>query len=293
MKNWKTWKIIVFVALCVCLNIGGKLLAVRLELPIWADAFGTALCAYIAGPVCGAMVGVTGNLAYVMVNHLSAAYAFTSIALGVIVGIAARKSWLEQFYGFMKTASLTIFISLAVSLPINLIVNGGFIGNKWGDAVVEFFLHMEWPDFICSALGQLSIEFADKMITIAAVYLIVMIRRWRREEAGPQATTQSTLPVVVILGLSLALSLPVSAEAQTAETKDYNDYVQSVYSSNNGLPCGEANDIAQTNDGVLWIGTYAGLYRYNGREFQWVDNYESVRNVNCLYVEAERVGPER
>ncbi len=68
---------------------------------------------------------------------------------------------------------------------------------------------------------------------------------------------------------------------------NYNDYVQNIYSSNNGLPCGEANDIAQTNDGVLWIGTYAGLYRYNGREFRWIDDYESVKNVNCLYVDEE------
>ena len=37
----------------------------------------------------------------------------------------------------------------------------------------------------------------------------------------------------------------------------------------------------------MWIGTYAGLYRYNGREFRWVDNYESVKNVNCLYVDEE------
>ena len=90
--------------------------------------------------------------------------------------------------------------------------------------------------------------------------------------------------------LFLALGLTPSARAESAEPADsvnYNDYVQSVYSSNNGLPCGEANDIAQTNDGVLWIGTYAGLYRYNGREFRWVDNYESVRNVNCLYVDEE------
>nr|MCR5774235.1 HD domain-containing protein [Lachnospiraceae bacterium] len=70
-------------------------------------------------------------------------------------------------------------------------------------------------------------------------------------------------------------------------TTDYNDYVHNIYSSNNGLPCGEANDIAQTNDGVLWIGTYAGLYRYNGREFRWIDDYESVKNVNCLYVDEE------
>jgi energy-coupling factor transport system substrate-specific component len=35
------------------------------------------------------------------------------------------------------------------------------------------------------------------------------------------------------------------------------------------------------------VGTYAGLYRYNGREFTWMDNYESVRNVNYLYVDEE------
>ena len=80
-----------------------------------------------------------------------------------------------------------------------------------------------------------------------------------------------------------------AAENETAveDLIDYNDYVQTVFSSNNGLPCGEANDIEETNDGILWIGTYAGLYRYNGREFRWMDNYDSVHNVNCLYVDDE------
>ena len=102
MKDWKTWKIVGFIALCICLNVCIKLVAVHFELPLWADSFGTALCACIAGPFCGALVGVTGNLAYCVVNNLSAAYALTSIALGVIVGIAARHKWFDHFYGFMK-----------------------------------------------------------------------------------------------------------------------------------------------------------------------------------------------
>ena len=73
MKNWKTWKIVLFIALCICMNVGGKLLSVYFELPLWADSFGTALCAYVAGPVCGVMVGLAGNLAYSAVNSLSAA----------------------------------------------------------------------------------------------------------------------------------------------------------------------------------------------------------------------------
>ena len=71
------------------------------------------------------------------------------------------------------------------------------------------------------------------------------------------------------------------------ETPDYNTYLQTVYGRENGIPGGRANDIAQTNDGILWIGTYGGLYRYNGTEFKWVDEYASVKTVNCLYKDEE------
>lgn len=287
MKNWKTWKIVLFTSLCICLNLGGKLLSVWLELPLWADSFGTALSAYIAGPVCGAMVGLTGNLAYSVINNLSAAYSITSIALGIIVGIAAKRNWFDQFYGFMKAATLAMVTALVVSVPVNILMNSGYTGNKWGDGIMDYLMSKRWPLFLCSVFGQLGIEFADKVITIAAVYLVFLIRRQRRSQVGGGTKAAGT---AVILGLTFSMALAAPARAETSsssEATDYNDYVQSVYSSNNGLPCGEANDITQTNDGVLWIGTYAGLYRYNGREFRWVDEYESVKNVNCLYVDEE------
>ena len=95
--------------------------------------------------------------------------------------------------------------------------------------------------------------------------------------------------VLLATGLILGsiTTKPAQAQGQDASETSYTDYVQTIYASQNGLPCGEANDIAQTVDGILWIGTYAGLYRYNGRDFLWMDNYDSVRNVNCLYVDEE------
>ena len=291
MKKWKTWKIILFVAGCICLNIGGKMLAKWAELPLWADSFGTALCASIGGPVCGALVGFTSNMAYCVVNRLSAAYSITNIALGIIIGWAVQKKWFDEFYGFMKAASLAMFTALVVSVPFDLILDKGFTGNKWGDGIVEYFLNRNWPIVLCTILGQLALEFADKLITIAAVYLVILLRRMRKSQKLSKAMGQgSATRATMILALAAALSMlaPMKADAATkSSTIDYNDYVQTVYSNNNGLPCGEANDIAQTNDGVLWIGTYAGLYRYNGRKFRWVDEYESVKNVNCLYVDEE------
>ena len=291
MKTWKNWQIVLFVALCVCINVGGRLFAVWLQLPIWADSFGTALCAYIGGPICGAMVGLTGNLAYSVVNHFSAAYSITSITLGLIIGFAAKHKWFNQFYGYMKAASLAVLTALVVSVPLNLILDNGYTGNRWGNGVIDYLLGRKWPAFLCYILGQLALEFADKVLTISAVYIIYRIRRFQDSSNESKAVRQGTVAkttLLLLISLGLSVLLPVRAEAASAtESTDYNDYVQSIYSSSNGLPCGEANDIAQTNDGVLWIGTYAGLYRYNGKEFRWIDNYESVKNVNCLYVDEE------
>ena len=50
---------------------------------------------------------------------------------------------------------------------------------------------------------------------------------------------------------------------------------------------GEAIDIEQTKDGKLWIGTYAGLFKYDGSKFKLFRDVPSVRNVNCLYVDEE------
>ncbi|MCR5233655.1 MAG: HD domain-containing protein [Lachnospiraceae bacterium] len=290
MLKWKTRKIFWFVMLCVSMNVIGRFFAVWLELPVWADSFGTVLCAYVGGPVCGAIVGLTGNLAYSMVDRISAAYSVTGIALGIIVGFAARKKWFDEFFGFMKAATMALFTALIVSVPVNMLLNNGYTGNKWGDGVVDYLLDKGWSGLLCCIMGQLAIEFTDKVLTVAAVYLIAITRNRRhgRDNVTGTIGREGAVGLAIIFCLSLGLSVPVEAASGTsADLIDYNDYVQNVYSSNNGLPCGEANDIAQTNDGVLWIGTYAGLYRYNGREFRWVDNYESVKNVNCLYVDEE------
>ncbi len=291
MKNKKTWQIVLFIAMCVCANLGGKVFAVKLGLPLWADSFGTVVCAYFAGPVCGAIVGMTCNLAYTTINHLSAAYSVTSIFIALIIGYASKKKWFDRFYGFMKAVSLAMLTAIIVSIPVNMILSNGYTGNRWGDGVIEYLLSKNWPFFLCCVMGQYAIEFVDKLLTIAALYAFILIRRARKERKNTQAIqagTASGITGILIISAILSLLTPIrSTAASKSELTDYNDYVQTIYSSNNGLPCGEANAIAQTNDGVLWIGTYAGLYRYNGREFRWVDNYESVKNVNCLYVDEE------
>ncbi|MBR0179478.1 MAG: hypothetical protein IJQ03_03470 [Firmicutes bacterium] len=290
MKKWKLYHFVIFIVLCLGLNYGGRALATNLNLPLWLDSIGTVLCAYVAGPVCGSIVGLTLNLLYGMLSPLSSIYGLTSVTLAVVVGIAAKKHKLETLFGTMTTSSAAALAAIAISVPLNLLFHGGSTGNVWGDGVIGYLKEIGCPHVLACGVGQFYIDFLDKTLTLLILYLAMKLTRRvtgsrdqneeKDGEAGKAAKAASALIVALLL-----LGQPAAVKAEDGQI-NYNDYVQTVYSSKNGLPCGEANDIAQTSDGILWVGTYAGLYRYNGREFQAM-TLDSVRNVNCLYVDEE------
>ena len=58
-----------------------------------------------------------------------------------------------------------------------------------------------------------------------------------------------------------------------------------LYNNSNGLPTSEANAIAETSDGFIWIGSYAGLIRYDGNTFERMDSTGGLTSIKCLYVD--------
>ena len=297
MKTRKIYQIIILVILCTASNCAGHALTYYFQWPLWLDSFGTICSSYILGPVCGIMVGATSNLICSTVFQAPWIYMLTSILLALLVGYFAKKKSLDTFFGSMCVGVLSCITASAVSIPLNFIFFDGMTGNIWGDGVINLLLNWKWPEPLCKVLGAFYLEFYDKVITLIIVYLAIRLFRKVRSKkhriskegllSEEELLNSATLLAVFVLLFTL---LPVTrAQAAVSRTANlnYDDYVQTVYNNNNGLPCGTANDIAETNDGVLWIGTYAGLYRYNGREFEWMKSYDAVRNVNCLYTDDE------
>ena len=60
-----------------------------------------------------------------------------------------------------------------------------------------------------------------------------------------------------------------------------------LYNNTNGLPTSEANDIVETSDGFIWIGSYSGLIRYDGSTFERLDSTTGITSVKCLYVDSK------
>lgn len=97
----------------------------------------------------------------------------------------------------------------------------------------------------------------------------------------------------LLMSLALALLLitqaALPAAAKTSETfkpaGGDNEFYPVVYNNTNGLPTAEANDIAQTSEGFIWIGCYAGLVRYDGDTFERMDSTEGLSSISILHVD--------
>ncbi len=306
MKKKKTF-IPVFclqILLCLFLNWGGDQLVSSWNWPVWLDSAGTMLSAYLLGPWCAAIIGGTYNLLGHILYGIPWWYALVSVVIGLIAGFAARRKWLDHLLGTMTTAAIMAAAVAVTAYPINMILNNGSTGNNWGDAVIGFLGEAGIPNWISLFIAELYVELLDKLLILVVLFLMTELIKLIRnklkneeetpgkEKDGEASAAVKALSLMTAAGLCLAgagTAIP-AAQAESAGIPSefsYNDYVQTIYSSTNGLPCGEANDIAITGDGIIWIGTYAGLYRYNGQEFRWMDGFDSVRNVNCLYVDEE------
>ena len=289
------------IMLCLFLDWGGDQLASRMNWPIWLDSVGTALAAYLAGPWCGAVIGATFNLLTFIIYGNPWYYALISIIIAVFTGFVAKRKLLDTLLGTLTAGAMLSVITAASAYPINLILNHGDTGNAWGNAVIGYLGEAGIPVWIGLAIGELYVELLDKLLVLVLIFLLVRIVRIIRltrkikggkSKYGYRSGFLRSIVLLLAAGLCFTGTSFLAAQARAEEALqsgdiNYNDYVQTVYSSTNGLPCGEANDIKITGDGIIWIGTYAGLYRYNGREFRWMDDFDSVRNVNCLYVDEE------
>lgn len=279
--------------ICILINYLGKEVAIRAELPLWLDCVGTAICAYIYGPVCGAIVGVTANLMYGLQEPIVLMYAVVNAWTGLIVGLTAKKRMIDSFFEASKVAALLTVVSTVVSTPLNIWINEGLVENKWGDAIVIYLKHHGIHRILASTIGEFFVDFADKLLTLTILFLLVKTVRAIRKK-GKKNQNQNIGPALMLGFISMLSAILMATDTAAAQTKmneteevDYSSYIQTIYNNTNGLSCGEANDIVATNDGVLWIGTYAGLYRYNGSQFQYMDDYSSIKNVNDLYVDEE------
>ena len=96
------------------------------------------------------------------------------------------------------------------------------------------------------------------------------------------------LALLLAVLLTAALSLPAAAAGTLGvdPTGRGEGYSAVLYNNPNGLPTSEANAIAETAEGFIWIGSYSGLIRYDGNTFERFDSTTGITSVVCLYTDS-------
>ena len=99
----------------------------------------------------------------------------------------------------------------------------------------------------------------------------------------------------LVLCLALACMLLMSVTGAGEETGEpglvdpvgsSDNYSAVLYDNTSGLPTSEANTLAQTGDGFIWIGSYGGLVRFDGNTFMRMDSTTGVGSVVSLLVDS-------
>ncbi len=284
MEKKKSYQISLFLIGCILFDYFGKILVKSLNLPLWFDSLGTCLTAYTLGPICGAIVGATVNILYGLQSSVFyMSYALVNIAAGVTVGVCAKKGYMERIFGVLSISFLVTVISVIISTPLNFIFFDGSTGNIWGDGVSRLLQKAGCGRVLSSLAGEFYLDFLDKVVAVFVLFCVV--KTYRRYGKGRAKRGSACLIWLAAAGYILCCTDSVSAEGGEQGSIDIHTYVQTVYNGQNGLTGGTANDLAQTKDGILWVGTDSGLYRYNGTKFRSMDEFETVKNVNCLYTD--------
>ena len=284
MKKYKDYQIVLLALVSILLNFAGKVFAEKFRLPMWLDSFGTFLMAYVVGPFCGAIVGVAGNILYGFINPVSFAYSITSISIALLVGYLAKYGWMKNLFKTMSLSVMVTGVCVIISCILNVIFYDGMTNNYWGDGMIELLQHLKQPRFIQIIVGEFYVDFVDKVITLGALFYSIRIYRMIKKYLPNFLFLQESSKTLLVVFLILAFGFIFPSQAY-ASSKKFDSYIKTVYNNTNGLPGGVANDIASTSDGILWIETYAGLYRHNGKEFRLMNEYESIKTVRCLYVD--------
>lgn len=99
--------------------------------------------------------------------------------------------------------------------------------------------------------------------------------------------------ICAVLLFAVIIAVPLKAEADEPEAdalgliRANSGYSSVLYDNTNGLPTSEANAIAQTQDGFIWIGSYGGLIRHDGNTFERITPALGISSVVDLYVDSK------
>ena len=257
-------------------------LAQRLKLPFWLDTIGTMAAAIQFGPLAGIITGFGSSFLEKLFFGNSFLYSIVAAATGLIVGFLITNKRRHDNLTLVSVGLLTGTVSALLSIPLNAVSQQGGTGNLWGDALKAMLERTVSTPEVNTFASVAFVGVPDRVLSVfAALFLLRMIAPLfrNRGDKHKQAAKTGAALTALLLTVSMMPMHKVHAEDFAA------DYETVTYSSKEGIFNSAVNAVAQTKDGFLWVGTYSGLYMYDGVKFEETKLHDSINTVKELMVD--------
>ena len=278
---------IMCILLGILIDMGGHYLARWLEPPFWLDVIGTMAVAILLGPLAGAFTGTMSVFIVQLITGGHVVYSLVGAVIGVVVGFLFPRKNPGDLFVMITVGLLAGLIGAAICIPFNFLYYDGSIGNRWGDAMNEMLQNSVRDSWMTNFLSQLFIDLPDKVLSILLASLLANLGQIFHTKHFDRRKPR-ILSMILVLAMGASLIPASESRAEDKPVRDFeSDYEMIMYGSKDGLASSEVNTVAQTADGYIWIGTYSGLYRYDGVKIEETRLDVSINNVLYLYVDSQ------
>ena len=264
------------------INIAGGYISDFLKLPIWFDTVGTIMVAIQFGPIAGSLVGFSSSILMHFVKGIPLPYTVIGVLVGVIIGLLFPRKRSEDALAIVSLAMLMALISSFISIPINMKYSMGYPGNIWGDALYDMLSRSVTNMHVVTFASEMFVDIPDRIISMGTALMLMKLTRKFIKGVKSGKHTSSAITILIISALVLSQGMNVQAEDFSTD-----DFEVETYGGEEGIASTQVNAVAQTSDGYLWVGTYSGLYRYDGVNFESVEIDDNIKNVMSLYQDSK------
>ncbi len=276
---------LVVLLLCTAMNFSGRKLGEICHLPVWLDCVGTGVAAYFSGAVVTVLTAVLSQLLSGVQNPITLLYTVTAVVVAFFFLYCKKKKYMDSLVKLFISSFWIGMLCVLVSTPLNIIYYDGYSGNMWGDALVDMLAWYGYSPMLGAVAGELVVEIVDKQICVLLIYgIICMVKQGKK--LGNRKVRAAVLSLLLVSGCMLSLTGPAAAAYAEEKPQEERSYIGTIYNNTSGMMSSEANVIAQTPDGYIWIGSYAGLTKYNGSEFEFVRD-GGIVNITAMLCDSK------
>lgn len=162
-----------FSALAIAINIVLGTIVGALNIPLlFMDTVGTIFAAVLFGPWYGAAVGgLTNVIQGILTNPKDIPFALVNIAVGIIVGLIAKK-WKFGLVTAVITGLILSVVAPLIGTPIAVYVYGGITGDV-NDIFFTWLKNSGQTIFSAAFIPRITSNFVDKIVSCVAVSLLI------------------------------------------------------------------------------------------------------------------------